>query len=165
MQLQQRPEPWMCMPLAFAMALEIPVGELLEELGHDGSELAFPNLPEPACRRGIHIQELVHVALRHGFALTPVELFPVLASADDKQTQTILYRDNNWKRFADILAASRGVIDGVGFRFRHMVAYDQGRIFDPRGHVYDYTRIACEARQFHTRCAWRLDPIGERTCE
>jgi hypothetical protein len=164
-QLQQRPEPWMCMPLAFAMALELPVGELLEELGHDGSELAFPNLPEPACRRGFHIQELVHVALSRGFALTPVELFPVLESADGKQTQTILYRDNNWKRFADILAASRGVIDGAGFRFRHMVAYDQGRIFDPKGHIYDYTRIACEAHQFHTRCAWRFDPIGERTCE
>ena len=115
------------MPLAFAMALEIPVVELLEELGHDGSELVFPNLPEPACRRGFHIQELVHVALRHGFALTPVELFPVLESADGKQTQTVLYRDNNWKRFADILAASRGLINGAGFRFRHMVAYDQGR--------------------------------------
>ena len=165
MQLQQRPEPWMCMPLAFAMALEIPVAELLEELGHDGGELVFPNLPEPACRRGFHVQELVHVALRRGFALTPVELFPVLESADGKQTQTVLYRDNNWKRFADILAASRGVIDGVGFRFRHMVAYDHGRIFDPKGHVYDYTRIACEARQFHTRCAWRIDPFGERTCE
>jgi len=153
------------MPLAFAMALEIPVGELLEELGHDGSELVFPNLPEPACRRGFHIQELVHVALRRGFALTPVELFPVLESADGKQTQAILYRDNNWKRFADILTASRGVIDGAGFRFRHMVAYDRGRIFDPKGHIYDYTRIACEARQFYTRCAWRLDPVGERTCE
>lgn len=153
------------MPLAFAMALDIPVGDLLEELGHDGSELAFPNLPEPACRRGFHIQELVHVALLRGFAMSPVELFPVLASADGKQTQTILYRDNNWKRFAAILAASCGVIDGAGFRFRHMVAYDQGRIFDPKGHVYDYTRIACEAHHFHTRCAWRLDPIGDRTHE
>ena len=50
-------------------------------------------------------------------------------------------------------------------RFRHMVAYDHGRIFDPRGHVYDYTRTTCEAHHFYTRCAWRIDPIGERIHE
>lgn len=160
MRLQQRPEPWMCMPLAFAMAMEIPVAELLEEVGHDGGKIAFPNLSEPACRQGFHIQEFVHVALRRGLAVTPVELFPVLAAADERQTQTILYPDNNWKRFADLLAASRGVIDGVGFRFGHMVAYDHGRVYDPKGHEYDYSRIACEAHQFHSRCAWRIDPIG-----
>ena len=29
MELQQRPEPWMCMPLAFAMALDMPATDLL----------------------------------------------------------------------------------------------------------------------------------------
>ena len=48
MELQQRPEPWMCMPLAFAMALDMPVADLLAAIGHDGSEIVFPNLPEPA---------------------------------------------------------------------------------------------------------------------
>ena len=57
------------------------------------------------------------------------------------------------------------VIDGTGLRFGHMVAYDHGRIYDPKGHVYDYSRIACEAHQFYTRCAWRIDPIGESICE
>jgi len=167
MLLLQRPEPWMCMPVAFAMALEMSVDELLAALGHDGSKISFPNLPEPACRQGFHVQEFIHVALRRGLAVTPVELFPVLASADERHTQTILYLDNNWKRFADAIAASRGVIDGSGRRFGHMVAYDHGRIFDPKGHEYAYSRIACEAHQFYTRCAWRIDPIlrGESNCE
>jgi hypothetical protein len=162
MLLQQRPEPWLCMPLAFAMAMDMPVADLVAEIGHDGSKIVFPNLSEPACRQGFHIQEFVHVALRHNLALTPVELFPVLASADERQTHTILYPDNNWKRFADVLATSRGVIDGVGFRLGHMVAYYHGRIYDPKGHEYDYTRVACEAHQFHSRCAWRIDPLGGR---
>ena len=37
--------------------------------------------------------------------------------------------------------------------------------YDPRGPVYDYSRLACEAHRFYTRCVWRIDPIGERTCE
>jgi len=160
MQLQQRPEPWMCVPLAFAMVLDIPVATLLDTVGHDGSKILFPNLSEPACRQGFHIQEFVHVALARGFAVTPIELFPVLASADERQTQTILYGDNNWKRFADVLAISRGVIDGTGYRLGHTVAYDHGRIYDPKGHEYDYSRIACEAHQFYSRCAWRIDRIN-----
>lgn len=149
------------MPIAFAMALDIPVADLLGAIGHDGSKIIFPNRPAPACHQGFHIQELIHVALRRGFAVTPIELYPVLADADERQTHTILYPDNNWKRFADTLATTRGVIDGVGYRFGHMVAYDHGRIYDPKGPIYDYSRLACEGHQFFTRCAWRIDTIGD----
>ena len=166
MELQQRPEPWMCMPLAFAMALDTPVADLLAAIGHDGSEIVFPSLAEPLCRRGFHIQELIHPALSRGFALTPVELFPVLQPTKAGPFhKTVLYPDSNWRRFEKTIRASRGVIDGTGARCGHMVAYDHGRIFDPKGPVYDYSRLACEAHQFYTRCAWRIDLIGERTFE
>ena len=165
MELQQRPEPWMCMPLAFAMAQDIPVADLLAALGHDGSEIVFPSLPEPLCRRCFHIQELVQVVLARGFAATPVELFPVLQPTEAGPHRIALYADNNWRRFEEAIRAGRGVIDGTGARHGHTVAYDHGRIFDPKGSVYDYSRLACEAHQFYTRCAWRIDPIGERTCE
>jgi hypothetical protein len=79
--------------------------------------------------------------------------------------KTVLYTDNNWRRFEATIQISRGVIDGTGARLGHMVAYDHGRIFDPRGPVYDYSRLACEAHQFYTRCAWRIDPVGERIHE
>lgn len=165
MELQQRSEPWMCMPLAFAMALDIPVADLLAAIGHDGGEIVFPNLPEPLCRRCFHIQELIQVALVRGFAVTPVELFPVLQPTDAGPNKTILYQDSNWRRFAETIRKSRGVIDGTGERHGHTVAYDHGRILDPKGSLYDYSRTACEAHQFHARCAWRIDPIGERTRE
>ncbi len=161
MNLQQRPEPWMCMPLAFAAALDIPVADMLTAIGHDGSEIVFPSLAEPLCRRGFHIQELVHVALARRLAVTPVELFPVLQPTETGPFhRVVLYPDNNWRRFDAVIQGSRGVIDGTGARLGHMVAYDHGRIYDPRGSVYDYSRLACEAHQFYTRCAWRIDPIG-----
>ena len=165
MDLQQRPEPWMCMPLAFAMALDMPVADLLAAIGHDGSEIVFPNLSEPLRRRCFHIQEPIQVALARGFAVTPVELFPVLQPTEGGPHKTVLYADNNWRRFEETIRASRGVIDGRGARFGHVVAYDHGRICDPKGSVYDYSRLACEAHQFYTRCAWRIDPVGERTRE
>jgi hypothetical protein len=165
MELQRRPEPWMCMPLAFAMALDMPVADLLRAIGHDGSKIAFPGLPEPACRRCFHIQELIQVCLARGFAVTPIELFPCLQPTDAGPHKTVLYPDNNWRRFETAVQTSRGVIHGTGVRFGHTVAYDHGRIFDPKGRVYDYSRLVCEAHHFYTRCAWRIDPIGERICE
>lgn len=165
MKLQRRPEPWMCMPLAFAMALDMPVVDLLAAIGHNGGEVAFPGLPEPACRRSFHVQELIHVALARGFAVTPLELFPVLQPTSAGPHRVVLYPDNNWWRFEQTILSSRGVIDGTGTRFGHTVAYDHGRIFDPKGLLYDYSRLACEARHFYSRCAWRIDPVGERNCE
>ena len=154
------------MPLAFAMALGLPVAELLEAIGHDGSEIVFPSLPEPLCRRCFHIQELIQVALSRGLAVTPVELFPVLQPTEiGPFHKTVLYTDNNWRRFEAAIQTSRGVVDGTGARLGHTVAYDHGRIYDPRGPIYDYSRLACEAHQFYTRCAWRIDPIGGCACE
>ena len=154
------------MPLAFAMALDMPVADLLAAIGHDGSEIIFPSLPDPLCRRCFHVQELIQVALARGLAVTPVELFPELQPTEAGPFhKTVLYPDNNWQRFEKTIRASLGVIAGTGARLGHTVAYDHGRIYDPRGPVYDYSRLACEAHQFYTRCAWRIDPIGERTCE
>jgi len=153
------------MPLAFAMALDMPVADLLAAIGHDGSEIVFPSLSEPLRRRCFHIQEPIQVALARGFAVTPVELFPVLQPTEGGPHKTVLYANNNWRRFEETIRASRGVIDGRGARFGHVVAYDHGRICDPKGSVYDYSRLACEAHQFYTRCAWRIDPVGERTRE
>ena len=161
MELQHRSEPWMCMPLAFAIAVDMPVDDLLAAIGHDGSEIVFPSLPEPLCRRCFHVQELIQVALSRGFAVTPIELFPVLQPADDAPIHTtVLYADNNWRRFEATIQASRGVIHGTGARFGHTVAYDHGHVYDPRGSVYEYSRLGCEAHHFYTQCAWRIDPIG-----
>ena len=78
MRLLRKPERWMCLPASFAMVLDLPLAAIFEEIGHDGSQIMRPDLPEPTCRRGFHPQELIHVCLSHGHAATRVELFPVL---------------------------------------------------------------------------------------
>jgi hypothetical protein len=160
MELQLKSQRWMCLPTAFAMALDMPVAELLLAVGHDGSKIIFPGLDEPICRRGFHIQELIDIAVARSFAVTPIELCPVMQPTEDSMLRhTVAYREGNWRRFTNTIAHSRGVIDGAGFRCGHSVAYDHGHIFDPDGPVYDYSRLACEAHRFYTRCAWRIDPM------
>jgi hypothetical protein len=160
MRLLRKPERWMCLPASFAMALDIPLEAIFKETGHDGSEIVWPQLPEPMRRRGFHPQELVHVCLSRGYAATPVELFPVTCAVLGGFEYEHAYPDGNWARFTRVINQSRGVLTGSGSRCGHAVAYEHGHIFDPDGCEYDYSREACEHRNFHASCLWRLDKIG-----
>lgn len=159
MRLQIKNLRWQCLPTAFAMALDVPLADVLQAVGHDGSEIVEPSLPEPACRRGFHPQELLDVCLRRGFAATLVELFPVLRSLPTGGDRVLVFPEGNWERFTRAIKSSRGVIEGRGARTGHAVAYENGRIYDPDGTEYDYSRLACEARHFFTQHLWRIDRI------
>jgi len=134
------------------MALNIAVEDIFKELGHDGSLIMWSDLPEPMCRRGFHIQELIEIALRRGFAVTPFELSPVLRCCDKE-----FCFDEQWTKFASVVNNSIGVLTGSGIRTHHAVAYYYGQIFDSDSGVYDYSKAACEARLFYANCAWRVD--------
>ena len=49
MRLLRKPERWMCLPASFAMVLDLPLGDIFREIGHDGSQVVWPDLLEPAC--------------------------------------------------------------------------------------------------------------------
>ena len=143
------------------MVLDIPVSDLFGIVGHDGSEIAFPALPDPMARRGLHIQECIAACVKLGYAVTPVELFPVIQSTTPGEDKIfVLFGEDqsaNWERFGQTITTSTGVLEGVGRRCLHAVAYDHGMILDPDGGHYPYSRAACESRGFHPRRAWRVD--------
>lgn len=166
MDLLKKPERWMCLPTAFAMALGMPLRDVLDLIGHDGSEIVWPNYPEPQCRRGFHTQELIDVAVRAGYAVTPIQLFPALAPSERAQPLAITWgsQQGNWARFRLAIRRGRGVITGRDQRHGkgHAVAYDHGAICDPDGEVYRYSRRECEQRGFIVDCAWRIDRVRKR---
>lgn len=143
------------------MVLDIPVSDLFGIVGHDGSEIAFPALPDPMARRGLHIQECINACLKLGYAVTPIELFPVIRStAPGENNIVVLFGDDesaNWQRFEQSVKTSTGVLEGIGRRCLHAVAYDRGVMFDPDDDEYPYSRPACQSRGFHPRRAWRVD--------
>ena len=154
---QLKPNQWSCSITALAMTLNVPVADLVSQLGHDGSEIVFPSLAEPMCRRGFHSQELIHLAWQHGFTVTAFSLFPAVApSFGNEPKVTVIFdgsEDNNWARFTDILNATEGILEGDSGKCQHAVHYRHGEIFDPDGGQYDggqysYSREACERRGF-----------------
>lgn len=145
------------------MALDIAVWHFHELVGHDGSEIIFPNLPEPQCRRGFHVSEACLAAIRQGYAATPVELMPVIASSPgiEPLTHRVFYgtdESDNWSRFTELLHYGQGVIE---CRTRsgnyHAVGYESGVIYDPDGHEFDYSRAVCEGHGLFTTRLWQIE--------
>lgn len=160
MKLQIQPERWQCAITAFAMALDIPVADLLLWAGHDGSEIIFPGLPEPANRHGHCIYELIWAAMDFGYAVTPIPLHPAIKPASDPTREFVLGTEiQNWRRFRRVIHESGGVIECYGPKGNHVVAYDHGHIYDPRGYEFPYLREVCEEKNLYTNCLWRVDRI------
>ena len=140
MRLQTSPNLWSCLPTAFAMAIGCPVEHLIESIGHDGSEITWPNLDEPMCRRGFHIQEII--AVLTGLAVTPIERSPRIAP---NLTATPVTIDNEYL-FQSVAHMTRGVLTGRTPKCGHAVAYDHGAVCDPRGIINPH--------DFTPNCAW-----------
>ncbi len=143
------------------MALDIPTREFFSLVGHDGSKIIYPQLPDPMARAGIHFQEAIDVAWSLGYATTPIELFPTAITTSDvrQEPRIVLFPGvtGNWGRFARHLQEGRGVIECQGRRCGHAVAFEKGRIYDPDGSEFDYTREACELRGLITVRLWRME--------
>lgn len=152
MQLIRKPSEWSCILASFAMALRVSPQLLIRFIGHDGSEVVFPHLPEPMCRRGFHIQELVQLAWHLGYNVTPIEVMPVMASTDGKQTLVVGKLEQRLEVANSLVSRNEGVITGKGRSCNHAVAFSRGRVFDPDGHEFDFSQ--CENHSFYPNCIW-----------
>lgn len=125
-----------CLPSSFAMALGIPLDEVLTGLGHDGLEVVLPELSKPSCYRGHHIQELTDFCLTRGWAVTMIVANPQSKHGD------LIYDD--WKRLdpervENALKLGNAVLCGLVLKAKgHACAWDResGMIYDPRGFTY-----------------------------
>lgn len=142
---------WECAPYAFAMALGVTVHELYARIGHDGSQVIWPDMREPLCRRGFHHQELIHTFREIG-TFSPVERFPRLGHPAIEGASTRLHPAMDWEA---VMMVCRGVLEGITPRgTRHAVAFERGKVFDPdNGLVSKYNELKMEPQ-----LAWVLHP-------
>lgn len=124
-----------CSIVATAMLLGIEPKEVIANVGHDGTEVKFPELPAPLCYRGVHIQEIIDFALIRGYALVPIEAMPA-ATTDNVNRYDVFgehvaeYRlECALKKYDGLLCGQRAC--GVG----HTVAWNRQeyRAYDPCG--------------------------------
>lgn len=105
------------------MVLKIPVRQVFDLVGHNGLAKLWPDKPEPLCYQGFHIQEMIDVALVHGYSLTPIEAMP--RSGDP--VMPIWPDQNGEARILRYMKNNIGIIIGA----THAMACDHGRYCDP----------------------------------
>lgn len=133
MQLIRSPNQWSCTACAFAMVCNLTLDEVLLGVGYDGSEVLFPDLPEPLCRKGFPFPDCIRLCLYRGLSVTPVDLEP------ECTPDGIHYFKLDHKEFVQrMLEKYQGVIQGKGNKVLHAVAWDRKQIYDPSIGIYDF---------------------------
>ncbi len=78
MRLQIQPNNWSCLPTALAIILDEPLSSVIRAIGHDGSEIVWPNLSEPDNRRGFHVQEIIDITIQRDRSVALIEVMPLV---------------------------------------------------------------------------------------
>src|SRR2546423_390829 len=121
MKLIKQPNKWTCLPTSFAMVLDIPLDIIMTKIGHNGPDF--------------HIQELIDVAMKFNFMVTPIESNPRIGLSED-DCKHVYDFDMASHRLAKYLNEHKGVLTGVFSKKRHAVAYKDKTIYDPNGAEY-----------------------------
>lgn len=131
--LIRSPNRWSCLPASFAMACNVSIKEFLDAVGHDGSEIKWPDLPEPKKRRGFHIEECTRAAYSLGYHFLMFQTNPMAMATNDK------YYTVNHSDFVNHLMENHtGVLLGDGVKTKHAVYWGKNVILDPNGMTYNF---------------------------
>lgn len=155
MKLIRNPNNWSCLLASMAMVLDKTTDELVKEIGHDGSQIVFPHLPEPGRREGFHIQEFIPIILKSGFSMMAIEALPY-STPDGKHEWPVMFK-NNEERFWDLSNWVPGIFTGLATKWRHAIAWDGNQFYDPRGQIYDYDECPIQVDVFY-----RFDQIKSK---
>lgn len=124
------------MAACFATVLRIKLEDVFDYCNHDGSYIAWGDLPEPQCRIGFHTQEMISLALAHGYFVTPVARGWYTARAN-RELVAMANEEKAESRFHSYLRNYYGV---MYFRNDLIAVWDGLKILDPvSGKSYEYT--------------------------
>lgn len=145
MRLISQPEKWQCGLAAFAMLFDLSLESAVQTLGHDGSEILYPELKEPECRKGFTIPELVDAAYKLDHALIQFDAVPITMDANEK-VRSIYPEVELESRLMRILAQGEGLILGqYASKKWHMVCWDGKYVLDPHGpRIYSFNDVGIE---------------------
>ncbi len=122
---------WSCVLNSFAYAINLPAADLQRYVGHDGSEIINPTLPEPFCRRGFCLEEFFEVLLDLGYACVHI---PKHRTINNMMMLEPLVVDQT-DRVARHLSEHQFVL----YDNRHCIGVRGGKVFDPNNQIKDLT--------------------------
>ena len=153
------PNAWSCLAASFATVLDLSVEKIVDLVGHDGSEILWPDLNEPKKRQSFHIQEMIDVAAQYGYSVTPFEAIPRSRVKGQSSVWNVEMKDGNAYRINRYLEHGRGVLTGVNLNGKpHAVAWDGELIHDPAGQFKDgvWQPYSYEPHLFQLETFWRI---------
>lgn len=134
MRCQEAPNKWCCLANAFAMALDIGIHEVFDSVGHDGSEIMWPNLSEPFNRRSFHIQEMIAMCRRkYNMYVTEYQTVYALAPPGFDVDPIVVVNGEVIERML-MTESHNGVLTGLSGKTPHAVAWNgyEKMIYDSR---------------------------------
>ncbi len=129
------PRTWQCLPNAFAKATGYHLDEIIEAVGHDGSEIVEPGKLEPYNRRGFLLEELTEALWNLGWAVTIFRSVVIPVCLGDERD--VIYRDIQPYMWGNV-----GVVCGVFDNTYHAEYWD--------GAVYEGAYKEVEVQKFCT---------------
>ncbi len=145
-----QPNDWSCLLASAAMALDTDCNTLIEMIGHDGSEIVFPTLPEPSRRLSFHLQEIIDCANELGFSMTPIEVLPY-STPDGKMEFPVEFPISAEQRFQNHMTEHKGILTGRGKRLYHAMYWDGQDIHDPNGFI-----CSQDDCKIDIKCFWKI---------
>jgi len=138
MKLQKQDGPH-CLVYAAAMCLGVPAQEIHDFLGHDGTEVWWPEEDNISELRGIHIEEVIDFALEKCHKVFyPINIRPMSAPHDQAEPKCCFTYSDEWmrNRFYNRILAETAILVTP----KHALAWDGYKIYDPRGHIIEIDR-------------------------
>ena len=129
MKLQKAPISHTCLATSFAMVLGVDAQDLIDCA--NPHEVMWPQLEEPQCYRGHHIQEMIDLAWEHGYSVTEIQAMPRFGTLGCTQTYVLHSNTEAMTRIGRYLA-----MQGIITSETHAVAYADGIVYDPKGMMY-----------------------------
>lgn len=142
-----------CLLYSAAMLLDIPPAKLIKKLGHDGMEVWWPEYGDHRQFRGHSMQEMIDIFLSEGYALTPIEAFPMQAPDQETRRAKPTFLEYA-ERFYSHIARNKAILIGRTERNNgHAWAWDGFKALDPRGKM-------CNIHDLSVQTAWVMHNIN-----
>lgn len=130
MKLQKQPTNYTCLITCFAMFLDLTVEELMAKVGHDGSEILFPDVKNQTKYKGHSMDELIDYCLGVGLPIIQIAAQPMIKHPY-LEIQYPVFQDSNF-RIQKYLELFDGVlcvklVNGT----YHAVVWVDNKIIDP----------------------------------
>jgi hypothetical protein len=116
------------------MVLDRTVDELVQIIGHDGSEIVRP----PHGRRGHYWDEILDVLFQLNYFGMEFEIN--WESWDGEWLVNLEPKEGSIDRVKRIMSGRKGIVQGHSLKSQqgHTVAWDGFKIYDPSGFIYDF---------------------------